>query len=49
MVAIAVATTAERAVGSPPPMVEMARVVPTEATVMLNRLPRRRIVPKNLS
>ena len=48
-VAIAVAAMVDRAVGSPPPMVEIARVVPTDATVMLNRLPRRRIVPKNLS
>ena len=48
-VAMAVATTVDKIVGSPPPIVEIASVVPTDATMMLNRLPSKRMVPKNFS
>ena len=50
IVAIPVATTVESSVACPlSPMVEIAKVVPTVATMMLNRFPTSKIVPKNFS
>ena len=49
IVLITVATIVEVIEGFPPPIVDIARVVPTDATTTLNIFPSNKIVPKNCS